>query len=525
MTAALHPAEPVIATDRVRRGGRAGKRAGGSAAFEQPPFRQLKIALTPTKLISDDQLESIHLASLRVLKEIGVDVLHDGARQIMKDHGADVREGSERVRFDGDMILELIAHAPPEFTIHARNPAHNVRFGGNNLVISQMASAPNCSDLDRGRRPGNQADFRNFLRLAQMHNILNTTGGYPVEPVDIHPSVRHLECIRDLSVLTDKVFHIYSLGKERNVDGIEIARIGRGISPEQLLDEPSVYTIINTNSPLKLDVPMMEGIIQMSSRGQVVIVTPFTLSGAMAPVTIAGALVQQNAEALAGIAFTQMVRKGAPVGYGGFTSNVDMKSGAPAFGTPEYMKAQLVGGQLARRYRLPYRTSNTCAANTVDAQAAYESVFSLWGAITGGANFMLHGAGWLEGGLRCSYEKTILDIDLLQMVAEFLTPLDLSEDALGIEAIRSVGPGGHFFGTQHTQDRYKNAFYAPIISDWRNFETWAEAGSPTAMEKANRVWKERLATYEEPYMDPAIREELNAFVDKRKAEGGAPTDF
>ncbi len=525
MTAALHPAEPVIATDRVRRGGRAGKRAGGSAAFEQPPFRQLKIPLTPTKLISDDQLETIHLASLRVLKEIGVDVLHDGARQIMKDHGADVREGSERVRFDGDMILELIAHAPPEFTIHARNPAHNVRFGGNNLVLSQMASAPNCSDLDRGRRPGNQADFRNFLRLAQMHNILNTTGGYPVEPVDIHPSVRHLECIRDLSVLTDKVFHIYSLGKERNVDGIEIARIGRGISPEQLLEEPSVYTIINTNSPLKLDVPMMEGIIQMSSRGQVVIVTPFTLSGAMAPVTVAGALVQQNAEALAGIAFTQMVRKGAPVGYGGFTSNVDMKSGAPAFGTPEYMKAQLVGGQLARRYRLPYRTSNTCAANTVDAQAAYESVFSLWGAITGGANFVLHGAGWLEGGLRCSYEKTILDIDLLQMVAEFLTPLDLSEDALGVEAIRSVGPGGHFFGTQHTQDRYKNAFYSPILSDWRNFETWAEAGSPTAIEKANRVWKERLATYEEPYMDPAIREELNAFVDKRKAEGGAPTDF
>ena len=185
----------------------------------------------------------------------------------------------------------------------------------------------------------------------------------------------------------------------------------------------------------------------------------------------------------------------------------------------------MVGGQLARRYRLPYRTSNTCAANTVDAQAAYESVFSLWGAIGGGANFVLHGAGWLEGGLRCSYEKTILDIDLLQMVAEFLTPLDLSDDALGVEAIRAVGPGGHFFGTPHTQERYKTAFYSPIISDWRNYETWAEAGSPTAIERANRIWKERLATYEEPYMDPAIREELNAFVDKRKAEGGAPTDF
>ncbi|MCX7303262.1 MAG: trimethylamine methyltransferase family protein [Hyphomicrobiales bacterium] len=525
MTAALHPAEPVLATDRGRRGGRAGKRAGGAAAFEQPPFRQLKNPFAPTKLISDDELESIHLASLRVLREIGVEVLHDEARRIMKEHGADVREGSERVRFDADMILDLVKNCPSEFTLHARNPAHNVRFGGNNLVFSQMASAPNCSDIDNGRRPGNHADFRNFLKLAQMHNILMTTGGYPVEPVDIHPSIRHLECIRDLAILTDKAFHIYSLGKERNVDGIEIARIARGISREQLLDEPSVYTIINTNSPLKLDIPMMEGIIQMSSSGQVVIVTPFTLAGAMAPVTVAGALVQQNAEALAGISFAQMVRKGAPVGYGGFTSNVDMKSGAPAFGTPEYMKAQIVGGQLARRYGIPYRTSNVCAANTVDAQAAYESVFSLWGAVQSGANFVLHSAGWLEGGLRCSYEKTILDIDLLQMVAEFLTPLDLSEDALAVDAIRSVGPGGHFFGTQHTQDRYKTAFYSPVISDWRNFETWAEAGSPTAMERANRVWKERLATYEQPAMDPAIREELDAFVDKRKAEGGAPTDF
>jgi trimethylamine--corrinoid protein Co-methyltransferase len=524
MTAALHPAEQAP-VGRARHGGRAGKRAGGASAFEQPPFRQLKIPFAPTRLISDDQLESIHLASLRVLKEIGVDVLHDEARRIMKAHGADVREGSERVRFDSDLILELIAHCPSEFTLHARNPAHNVRFGGNNLVLSQMASAPNCSDLDRGRRPGNQEDFRNFLKLAQMHNILQTTGGYPVEPVDIHPSVRHLECIRDLATLTDKVFHIYSLGKERNVDGIEIARIARGISREQLQDEPSVYTIINTNSPLKLDIPMMEGIIQMSGNGQVVIVTPFTLSGAMAPVTIAGALVQQNAEALSGIAFAQMVKKGAPVGYGGFTSNVDMKSGAPAFGTPEYMKAQMIGGQLARRYKIPYRTSNVCAANAMDAQAAYESVFSLWGAIQGGANFILHSAGWLEGGLRCSYEKTILDIDLLQMVAEFLTPLDLSEEALGIDAIRDVGPGGHFFGTQHTQDRYKTAFYSPIISDWRNFETWAEAGSPTAVEKANRVWKERLATYEKPYMDPAIAEELDAFVEKRRLDGGAPTDF
>ena len=326
-----------------------------------------------------------------MLREIGVDVLHDEARRIMKAHGADVREGSERVRFDSDMILEMVAHCPSEFTIHARNPAHNVRFGGNNLIISHDGVGAQLL-RHRSRPPARQP--AGLPQLPQAWRRCTTsctcTGGYPVEPIDIHPSIRHLECMRDLATLTDKVFHFYSLGKERNVDGIEITRIARGISHEQLCEEPSVFTIINTNSPLKLDVPMMEGIIQMSSKGQVVVVTPFTLSGAMAPVTIAGALVQQNAEALAGIAFAQMVRKGAPVGYGGFTSNVDMKSGAPAFGTPEYMKAQLVGGQLARRYNIPYRTSNTCAANTVDAQAAYESVFSLWGAIQGGGNLIMH---------------------------------------------------------------------------------------------------------------------------------------
>lgn len=525
MTDLSQPAEAAPHADRARRGGRSGKRVAGSGAFEQPPFRVLKNPFGTTNLVSDDELESIHLASLRVLKEIGVDVLHEGAKQMMKEHGADVRPGSDRVRFDADMILELISHAPSQFTLHARNPAHDLTFGGNNLVLAMVASAPNCSDIDRGRRPGNQEDYRSFLKLAQVHNVIHCTGGYPVEPIDIHPSVRHLECIRDLAVLTDKVFHIYSLGKERNLDGIELTRIARGISREQLEREPSVFTIINTNSPLKLDIPMMEGIIQMSSAGQVVVVTPFTLSGAMAPVTIAGALVQQNAEALAGLAFAQMVKKGAPVAYGGFTSNVDMKSGAPAFGTPEYMKAQIVGGQLARRYNIPYRTSNTCAANAVDAQAAYESVFSLWGAIQGGGNFMMHGLGWLEGGLRASFEKVILDVDLLQMVTEFMTPLDLSEDALAVDAIRDVGPGGHFFGTPHTQARYKNAFYAPVLSDWRNFESWTEAGSPTAVEKANRVSKERLASYEQPSMDPAIREELDAFVEKRRAEGGAPTDF
>ncbi|NNJ73722.1 MAG: methyltransferase, partial [Anderseniella sp.] len=256
-----------------------------------------------------------------------------------------------------------------------------------------------------------------------------------------------------------------------------------------------------------------------------VCVTPFTLSGAMAPVTVAGALVQQNAEALAGIALTQLVRPGAPAIYGGFTSNVDMKSGAPAFGTPEYMKAAMVGGQLARRYHIPYRTSNTCAANTLDAQAAYESVFSLWGVTMGGGNLVMHGAGWMEGGLVASLEKFVLDCDLIQMVKSFLQPLDLSRDALGLDAMGEVGPGGHFFGCAHTMARYQSAFYAPLISDWRNFEQWQSTGSPHASDKAQDVLRQVLSTYQKPAIDPAVEEELEAFVARRTEEGGAPTDF
>jgi trimethylamine--corrinoid protein Co-methyltransferase len=509
-------------TKRTRRGRRA---APAGSEFSQRPFQQPIRQTRPLELASADEIESLHNASLRVLAETGICVLHDGARDIMREAGAQVNTDTKMVRFDQELIMSLVQQAPSEFTLHARNPAHNVHIGGDKLTFSMMASAPNASCLDKGRRSGNKADFQNFLKLTQLHNVLHMNGGYPCEPTDIHASVRHLECIYDLLTLTDKAYCVYSLGADRNRDAIEMTRIGRGVSVEQFKEEPSVWTIINTNSPLQLDIPMLQGIIEMSSMGQVVVITPFTLAGAMAPITITGALVLQNAEALAGIAFSQMVQPGAPVVYGGFTSNVDMKSGSPAFGTPEYMKAQIIGGQLARRYNVPYRTSNVCAANTVDAQAAYESVFSLWGAVDSGLHILKHAAGWMEGGLCCSYEKTILDIDLLQMVQEYLTPLDFSDDAFALSAINDVGPGGHFFGTQHTQDRYKDAFYAPVLSDWRNYESWHEAGSPTAFEKANKVWKHRLASYEQPPLDAAIKEELDTFVLKRKSEGGAATDF
>ncbi len=474
-------------------------------------------------IISADELESIHRASLQVLAEIGMDFNLPEAREILKNAGAKL--DGERVRFDPAMIEEVIATAPAEFNFHARNPENDQRVGGNAMMFGTVGSPPNCSDLDGGRRSGNRADYQKFLKLAQFFNCIGFIAGYPVEPTDVHASIRHLEALRDIVTLTDKPFNAYSLGTERIRDGIEIARIARGISHEQLEREPSLFTIINTNSPLKLDNPMLRGIIEMSSRNQIVCVTPFTLAGAMAPVTVAGALVEQNAEALAGMAFTQLVRKGSPFIYGGFTSNVDMKSGAPAFGTPEYMKACVVGGQLARRYKVPYRTSNTGAANAVEAQAAYESVFSLWGVTMGGGNMIMHGAGWLEGGLVASFEKFVLDCDLIQMVMEFLTPLETSVDALAVDAMREVGPGGHFFGAAHTLSRYANAFYAPIISDWRNNQQWDAAGKPEAQQKANAVYKQALAEYEAPALDIAVREELDSFVDRRKREGGAPTDF
>jgi trimethylamine--corrinoid protein Co-methyltransferase len=523
-TDALTEMNATSAPERRRRtGGRTGERGRSGTLADR--YRHIVNPLARTDVLSADALDAIHDASLTVLEEVGMDIMLPQARELMRAAGADVVAGADRVRFDRGLILEMIASAPSQFTLRARNPARNLAIGGNNLIFAQIASAPFVADRDGGRRAGNQEDFRKLVKLAQCYDVVHCTGGYPVEPVDLHASVRHLDCLSDLVKLTDKAFHCYSLGRQRNLDALEIARIGRGISMEQLEREPSLFTVINSSSPLRLDGPMLQGMIEMSSRNQVVIMTPFTLAGAMAPVTIAGALVQQNAEALAGIAFTQMVRKGAPVMYGGFTSNVDMKTGAPAFGTPEYMKAVIAGGQLARRYGIPYRTSNTNASNTLDAQAAYESMMSLWALTQGGGNFVLHAAGWSEGGLTASFEKFILDVDMLQMVAELLTPLDVTPDALALDAIREVGPGGHYFGTAHTLARYETAFYRPILSDWRNFETWDEAGRPTTYDHANRIFKEKLATYERPPLEAAIEEELDAFVARRKAEGGVATDF
>ena len=497
-------------------------RRARNAGLKQLPWRKVTNPYKPIEVLSEDQIEAIHNASLRILEDIGMDFMHPEAKDILAKEGVKITPGTDRVRLDRDLILEKIKTVRPVFTLHARNPAHDLTMGGNAINFCTVASAPNASDLDGGRRPGNYVDYQNFLRLEQSFNVMHLAGGYPVEPIDLPPRTRHLDCLASMVTLTDKVFHAYALGRTRILDALEIVRIGRGITKEQLAQEPSLFTIVNTNSPLKLDGPMIEGLIEMCRMNQTVVITPFTLSGAMAPASLAGALALQNAEALAGIAFTQMVNPGSPAMYGGFTSNVDMKSGAPAFGTPEYVRAALAGGQLTRRYKIPYRSSNASASNVVDAQAAYESEMSVWGAVMGHCNMMMHGAGWMEGGLVASFEKFILDIEILQGMAEFMQPIKIDEAELAVEAIREVGPGGHFFGVGHTLERYETAFYAPLLSDWRNFENWSLAGAENATQRANKIFKQVLADYQPPPIDPAVAEELEAFIAKRKEEGGAP---
>ncbi|MDP6565351.1 MAG: trimethylamine methyltransferase family protein [Alphaproteobacteria bacterium] len=506
------------------RGGRR-RRQGGAAGLRQLPFQRLRYPYQPFEILSADEIEGIHQASMDVLERIGINFHLDEAREILQAAGAEIRPGDPRVRLDRDLLAELVAKAPARFRSHARNPDHDLDYGGDNANFALIASTPNVSDLEGGRRSGNFADYQDLIRLGQSLNIVHQIGGYPVEPIDLHPSIRHLEAERAMLKLSDKVGHGYSLGRERIRDSIEMVRIARGVDHERLLTEPSLLSVINANSPLQYDRPMLLGIIEMASHGQPVIITPFTLAGAMAPVTLAGALVQQNAEALAGIAFAQAVRPGAPVFYGGFTSNVDMKTGSPAFGTPEYAKTVLIGGQLARRYGVPYRSSNVNASNAPDVQSAYESQMSLWPCILAQCHLMKHALGWLEGGLCASFEKVIIDAEMLQMMAEFLRPVMINDDETALSAMQEVGPGGHYFGCAHTMERYETAFYAPMLSDWRNFETWSEAGAVDATRRAHGVYRQILADYQPPPMDPAIAEELDDYVDRRIAEGGVPTDF
>ena len=484
-------------------------------------YRQLRNTLIRQPAFSEDRLAAIHDTALRVLEELGIKVLNDEARRIYAEAGAAVDEATQMVKFDRAMIAAALQSAPGEFVLHGRTPDCDVTLGGDNVAFVCVGGAPHISDLDRGKRPGTLEDTRNIIRLCEHFDVIHLQSPN-VESQDVPVHLRHYQVTESQLSLSRKPFFIFSRGTAQVEDAFAMTRIAYGLTQEEFEARAWCYTIINTNSPRQLDVPMCQGIIDFARAGQASVITPFTLAGAMAPVTMPGALVLQHAEALAGIALAQCVRPGAPVVYGSFTSNVDMKSGSPAFGTPEFVQAAFGAGQLARHIGLPWRGSAATASNAPDEQSVYEFLMSAWGSILGGVNMMVHAAGWLEGGLTASLEKFILDIEMLQTFAEIFEPLASSDTELAFDAIASVEPGSHFFGCEHTMERYQTAFYEPLVSDWSNFGQWTENGSLTATQRANGIWKQILQDFEAPALDVARSEELQAFIQRRSALGGAP---
>jgi len=498
---------------------RAERRAGRGTAslLAGPPPRN---AFAPLSLLSDDQVETVHEASLELLQELGVEMMGASARAAFAAAGALVDEEGGRVRIPREVVEQALATVPERFVITPRNPARRLDVGGDEVAFGLVAGPPTVYDRIRGRRAGNLDDYITLVKLAQCFDVIHFVGNQPTSPQELPAATRHLDTYLANLIYTDRVFHLSAIGRERTVDGIELTAISRGLTLDEVAGDPCVLTIISVNSPRRFDEAMTDGLIAMAEHGQPAVVTPFTLMGAMTPVTLAAALVQQNAEALAGITLTQLVRPGVPVVYGAFTSNVDLRSGAPAFGTPENARATIAAGQLARRYRIPYRASNASASNALDAQAAYESQMSLWSSVLGGAHLVYHGAGWMEGGLTASFEKIVLDVEMLQMIALTIAPATFgAADAReGLDAIAAVPTGGHFFGSPHTIERYETAFYEPLVSSRQSYARWEEAGSPSADERATRVWQEALERYEQPPLDPEIEERLLAYVARRRPE-------
>lgn len=468
-----------------------GRPRRAAASVRQLPYQSLVNRYAPIEILSSDQVEAIIAAALSILENQGMRFLEASSRRLLQSAGAQVDEATMQVRFDRALVLEKLALAPPQFRLRARNAAHDLVIGGNNLVFCAVGGPAFCSDLDRGRRAGTHAEVCDFLRLVQSLNIIHQESGGPFEAMDLPPETRHLDLYLAQLTLLDKNCQANGLGRLRTADCIEMNRIALGVRPEALSQDALVMAIVNTNSPMQLDIPMTEAVLELASNGQACCITPFTLAGSMSPVTLAGTLAQQTAEVLAVATLAQTVRAGARIIYGSFASNVDMRSGAPALGTPEYSKAALASGQIARRLKLPLRSSNTTSSNCVDAQAAYESSMSLWGAIMGHANLVYHAAGWLESGLTSSFEKFILDVEQLQMMAEVLQPLESDGN-----------------GSSHA--------YKPLLAG----ESTGDDADATL--RANRVYRRALADYQTPARDPATLEALDDYVRRRTEAGGSP---
>jgi len=483
----------------------------------QKPWQLAERQFAPVDILSEDQVEDLHQATLGILNHTGVHFMGKRARDFLtRQNGTKVDETTQIVRFDPDMVEEVIAHTPRAFRIHARNTKHDLIIDGCHLNYANVITPPYASDLDGGRRNGSYEEMCELLRLCQGINALNFVFGYPVEPQDLHPETRHLRSYLAHIELTDKVWRGYTMGDDRIRDAIEMARIARGLSQEQLCEQPGFIANVTTNSPLRIDEPMGDGLMIMAEHNQPVSITSFAMAGAIAPITIAGAVAMQNAEILAAIVLNQLVRPGAPIVYGTFTTNVYMRTGAIAFGGPDLTISTLASGQLARRYGFPLKSSVTTGAKQLDAQAGYETQSGLWGAVASGATIIAHACGWMESGLTVSREKMIIDAEMIQMMNHSMQPLKVDIDTLALDTIHEIGPGGQYFDCAHTMQRYDSEYYEPLVSDWESHENWVEKGSLSSAQRANRIWKKLMEDYQPPSLEESIREELETFVAKRE---------
>jgi trimethylamine--corrinoid protein Co-methyltransferase len=494
-----------------------------AADIVQQPWLQLNNPLPRARLISDDEVEALHQAALTILETIGVRCAVKEARDLFARAGAIIDDTDNRVRVGREIIAQALATVPSGFTLTPRNPARAVTLGHDRFTTAAVLGPPNCTDLRRGRRSGTLADLSELLKLTQYFNIVQMNG-WPVEPLDIEVRYRHLEAALAMLTLTDKVPYVFCQSRQRIEDVLTMCAIARGETLEQFGQRPGVFSIINTNTPLQYDVPMTIGVMDMARHGQPTLITPFVMAGASTPATIASAMALTSAEILFGTALAQLVRPGAPVVFGCASKNVDMKTGAPAYGLAEMMRCLIIGGQLARRYGMPLRTSNFSASNIPDFASGYESANAVQSSIAAGTNLLMHVAGWVEGGLCTSYEKFVLDCEIAQSIAHILQPVPIDSDTLALDEIREVGPGGHFFGQPRTISTVETAFYRPLVSSTQNYGAWMEAGGRDAAQRATAIWQEALASYAQPAIDPAIREALHAFAAKRKEQGGAPID-
>jgi trimethylamine--corrinoid protein Co-methyltransferase len=482
------------------------------------PLPRLENRFPPIEVLSAEQVERILDAAFQVLEEGGLEIRSAAARAAFRNAGALVDEETQMVRLGRDLVMAHLVKAPERFVLHARNPARHLHVGDNVVNFGPVTGAPHISDREKGRRYGDIESFRNIVRLTHTLGVLHWQGGIVVEPVDVPVSYRHLATYQAHIESSDIVWAARGIGGVQASDAIAMSAIEHGCSIEDLAARPTLMTVTNVNSPRRVDEEILDNIMTMAKHGQCVVITPFTLMGAMAPVTLAGALTQQTAEAMGIITLCQIIRAGTPCVLGGFTSNVDMRTGSPAFGTPEYVHAVIAAAQIGRRLKIPVRTSAVNASPVVDAQSTYETAFSLQAAILSHSHLIQHAAGWLEGGLSASLEKIVVDAELLRNWAEFLKPISFSDDDLAVEAIKAVAAGGHFFGEAHTLARYESAFYRPLLSDWSNFENWTDAGSRNATERATGIWKKLLAEYVPPPLDPAVKEAIEAYVARRTQE-------